>query len=481
MSTSLSQRFLGNLRDKELIQRGERVLVAFSGGKDSLCLLQLLQENRALLGISLGACHVHHGLRGAEAERDLAFCRSFCAERKIPFFERRVDVPALCRKEKLGTEEAARALRYEALRDVAAGQGFTSIAVAHTADDQAETVLFRLLRGSGMQGAAAMEERCGDLIRPLLSFTAEEILQYLKSEQLSFTEDSSNSDTVYTRNRIRREILPALESVHSGATSALIRFAREARQQRDLNRRCADLWEREHSVIPAEGCVSAKALSSLAEDDAFSPVLHEILTRMCAAEKIVIDFERFNAIKALLKKPCEGKIIEINAGFAFTLKKGELIFAKYEKDRGGIEYMVELIPEQRLTLPTGITLTLTNKRPSDGTRCLLLPFSSRRIKGSLYARSPRNGDRLTCCGMRKNARELWRSGGVPSSLRTRLPVICDEDGILILPPTAVADRIKNKTEQDLFLVIEGKELLDHMTGIPRNTVFYLFEGDYSQI
>ncbi|MBQ4037128.1 MAG: tRNA lysidine(34) synthetase TilS [Clostridia bacterium] len=481
MSSSLPQRFLRSLRGKKLIRRDERVLVAFSGGKDSLCLLQLLHENRVLLGISLGACHVHHGLRGAEAERDLAFCRNFCAERDLPFYERRVDVPSLCQKAKLGTEEAARILRYEALREVAARHGFTSIAVAHTADDQAETVLFRLLRGSGMQGASAMEERRGDLIRPLLPFTSAEILQFLKDRHLSFTEDSSNSDTVYTRNRIRREILPDLETVHPGATASLIRFAEEARQQNELNRRCAEIWEKQEGVDLTEGRAPLKALSSLAEDDAFSPILHEILTRMCAAEKIVIDFERFNAIKALLKKPCEGKIIEINAGFAFTAKKGELIFGKYEKKPGGIEYRVELRPDQRVTLPTGITLTLASKAPADGRRCLLLPFSSRGTKGCLYARSPQNGDRLLSGGLKKNVRELWRSGGIPCELRSQLPVICDDDGILILPPTAVADRIKGKAEQDLFLIFEGQELIDDITGIPRNTVFYLFEGDYSQI
>ena len=181
--------------------------VAFSGGADSTALLLCLYQLRDALQIDLRAVHVHHGIRGAEADRDAAFCADFCAKYGIPFQCVYVDVPAFAAEKKLSPETAARLLRYEALQN-AAPEG--EIATAHHAGDHAETVLFHLLRGSGMKGLRGILPRSGRIIRPLLTAEKQDILAFLQENKQTFVEDSTNFTAESSRNRIRSDIMPLL-------------------------------------------------------------------------------------------------------------------------------------------------------------------------------------------------------------------------------------------------------------------------------
>jgi tRNA(Ile)-lysidine synthase len=189
-----------------------RYLVACSGGADSLALTDAL----ALLGIPLVVCHVEHGLRGDEGLKDALFVENFCRRRHLPFYCRHVDVKTYCRTNGLSVEDGARKLRYQALASCAKEQQTSCILTAHQKDDQAETVLLHLLRGSGTNGLAGMAaERAlpGGLLlcRPLLTLSGAELRNYCRARQLSWCEDCTNSDETYTRNRIRRSLLPSLK------------------------------------------------------------------------------------------------------------------------------------------------------------------------------------------------------------------------------------------------------------------------------
>ena len=181
---------------------------AFSGGADSTALLLCLAALQADCGYTLRAVHVHHGIRGAEADRDAAFCEALCAERGIPFRCVQVDAPAYAAAHRLSLETAARRLRYEAL-ETAAPEGL--IATAHHAADNAETMLFHLIRGSGMRGLCGIPPRNGRIIRPMLAAEKQEILQYLSECGQGYVEDSSNFSQESTRSRIRQTLLPLLK------------------------------------------------------------------------------------------------------------------------------------------------------------------------------------------------------------------------------------------------------------------------------
>lgn len=222
-------------RDK-LIREGEQgILVAVSGGPDSVALLHVLQPLRREKGISLAASYIDHGLRPAEAEPEERFVRALCGELGVLFESARVDVRAHAGKNRISLEHAARDLRYEALRTIAGKHHASLIAVAHTADDQAEEVLIRLLRGSGMKGLSGMLARSGDIIRPLLSVDKDTILRYLEDKKQTWRLDSSNADETFVRNRVRHSLIPFLEeSFEPGVRAALRKVADSLAQDEKL-------------------------------------------------------------------------------------------------------------------------------------------------------------------------------------------------------------------------------------------------------
>ena len=220
--------------------RGRRLLVALSGGADSVALLALLCAHRAEYELSLIAAHYHHGIRGAEADEDAEFCRELCARLRVQLIEGRGDVPALARARGLGLEAAAREARYEFLRAARESCGADWIALAHHRDDQAETVLMHLLRGAGPDGACGMARLERGLYRPLLDVPRPALRKYLEIQGISWREDATNADPGTPRNALRLNVLPEIERSYPSAAKALARHARIARIERDFVAKLAE-------------------------------------------------------------------------------------------------------------------------------------------------------------------------------------------------------------------------------------------------
>lgn len=206
------------------------VLCAVSGGADSMCLLTWLLELSCKSGFTVAAAHYNHALRGAEAQRDEAFVRDYCREHGIPFYGGRGDVASAAREHGWSVEEAGRNLRYAFLEETARQTGAVRIATAHNRGDNAETVLMNLIRGTGLTGLAGIPPVRGILIRPLLETGREEIEAYLAEHGVPHVEDRSNESAVYTRNRLRHEILPALREVNPRAEESIAKTAALLRQ-----------------------------------------------------------------------------------------------------------------------------------------------------------------------------------------------------------------------------------------------------------
>lgn len=210
------------------------VLAAVSGGADSVCMLHLLVRRAEETGMRVCAAHYEHGIRGAEALRDAAFVERLCCELGVELAVEHGDVPAYAAAHRLGTEEAARELRYKFLAAAAARMGCRYIATAHNADDNAETVVFNLARGSGMKGLCGIPPQRDGVIRPLLAVTRAEIEAYLAANALDHVEDSTNARDEYSRNLIRHAVMPPLRRINPGFAAACARTAELLRRDEDF-------------------------------------------------------------------------------------------------------------------------------------------------------------------------------------------------------------------------------------------------------
>jgi len=214
MSSALETRVANYCRQEGLFRRHDRVIVGVSGGADSICLLRVLINMQESFQITLAAVHVNHGLRESAAE-DAAYVKKTCEAWGIPYREYDVDVRKLAAEKKLSLEEAGRSLRYESFEDARRSCGANKIALAHHMDDQVETILWNLFRGTGARGLAGMAPRREDIVRPLLCVSKDEIIQFLTDQGISWRTDETNAQNTFTRNRLRNQLIPTIEEQYN--------------------------------------------------------------------------------------------------------------------------------------------------------------------------------------------------------------------------------------------------------------------------
>jgi tRNA(Ile)-lysidine synthase len=334
----LLSRVTASLRRQGLGSSGDRVLVALSGGSDSVALLHLLFALARDGGPAVaGAAHLNHGLRGNEADEDEAFCAALAQRLGVPFIADRVDVADLARRQHRSLEDAARVARYRFLDAAAERLGATAIAVGHTRDDQAETFLLRLLRGSGTRGLSAIQPRAGTVVRPLLDISREELRSYLAERGEPYREDSSNQDVAILRNRVRHELMPLLESRFSPAiTDVLAREAALARQDEDFLRHQAIETARTIVLTSDGDCgeglrIDARALRSTPRALG-SRVAHDVLCHLAGSRPVSFDHvQRLLALAALENDGRDGAMVSLPGQHA--LRQGDVIFLRPGRGR----------------------------------------------------------------------------------------------------------------------------------------------------
>ena len=303
------------IETQQLIAPGDRVIVGISGGADSVCLLYLLSEIQKKMDFTLEAVHIEHGIRGAESREDAAFVRTLCGRLHVPCTVYAVDVPAYAKETGTGLEEAARLLRYECYRTEAekngAGEAKTGadgdgtnavpvrqknvrVALAHHADDNAETLLFHLIRGSGLTGLAGMQAKrplteCAQIIRPLLGVQRWEIEAYLKERGQEYRQDATNADVDYSRNRIRHHIMPELCRINGQAVAHMNRSAQLLQQAAEYLEQQAQRTAEMCLVreMKEDGARVLLVRENLMEEPVFlqKQVLYQCLTELAGSRK----------------------------------------------------------------------------------------------------------------------------------------------------------------------------------------------------
>lgn len=232
----LEEKVLDTIKKYELIQNGNTIVIGVSGGPDSMALLNLLLtlKNNKKLSYEIVVAHINHGIR-EEAEEETTYVENFCKTHKLLWYTKRENVEELAKKQKIGTEEAGRKLRYEFFEEVAKKVKAEKIATAHTANDNAETILMNILRGSGTSGLKGIEaKRNNRYIRPLIECTRKEIEAYCEEEKLEPKQDKTNQENIYTRNKVRNRLLPFLEKeFNPNIITSLNRLSQIAKEENE--------------------------------------------------------------------------------------------------------------------------------------------------------------------------------------------------------------------------------------------------------
>jgi tRNA(Ile)-lysidine synthase len=440
---TLSDRVLRTVRRHALVARGGRVAVALSGGPDSVALVYLLLELQAAGELSVaGLAHFNHQLRGAEADGDEAFCRAMAETLGLPFEAGRGDVRALARSERRSVEDAARAARYAFLEAAADRLAAEVIAVGHSADDQAETFLLRLIRGAGPRGLAGIRPRSGRIVRPLIDIPRVDLRQYQASRQLDSRADSSNADLDIPRNRVRHELLPYLQREFSPGISAVL--AREAaiarvdedRLQQEAIDLAASIVLRSTSAVD----VDRVALTSL------HPALASRVARVALQALAPDTFIGFDHIERLLRFAREG-----SRGAALSLPgqqavhRGSRIVLGPEPPRGGSarqsnSFRFPLsIPGEVMLGDQGWAISAERAdwldRPGAAGPARSVSVAVALEPGSLplAIRSRRPGDRFRPLGLGhgKKLQDFLVDRKVPRDSRDRLPLVVDRDDRIV--------------------------------------------------
>lgn len=232
------------IRKYNMLNYGDSVVVGFSGGPDSICLLHILMELKDKLGLNIYAAHLNHQFRGKEADEDAIFVENICKEWGIQVFIKTFDVPAYAKEKGLSSEEAGREIRYKLFYEVAEKVNANKIAIAHNMNDNAETVLMNLFRGSGIEGLKGIEAVRDKIIRPLINVRRDEIESYCREKKLNPRIDKTNLEPIYSRNRIRLELIPYIEKhFNSNIMSTLQRLSEIANMENDfLNKEAEKLF-----------------------------------------------------------------------------------------------------------------------------------------------------------------------------------------------------------------------------------------------
>ncbi len=455
MSTVLEQKALCALRQYSLFSQGDRIAVGVSGGADSVALLRFLAALRPQFGWDLVVCHIHHGLRGAEADRDECFVRALAEQLGLPCAVSRIDAAALALRDHISVEEAGRMARYAFFAQTAGEGG--RIATAHTLDDSIETVLMNLVRGTGLRGLCGIPRIRGNIVRPLLDCTRAEVEDYLGTLGQPYCTDSTNLTDAYTRNRIRHHILPRLCELNPNFPGAMARMLpRLAAQQALTDCLAAQSAQQLHAAC---GGLSRQGLSALPE-----PVCDRLLLRLLEQNRLPVSAA---AVERMTETLRTGGKLDLAARSWFFVAQGDLAAVIYAPP-GGIPPVPVPLPQEEtpVILPfspqKSLKLTLCNKivaNTSEKFNISLLKYAidCDRIKGYSFMRTRRPGDTFIVGKKQLSLGEAWAAAGIPALLRPALMVLADEQGVLWAEGIGSSSRAAVTENTKQYVIIECQE------------------------
>ena len=431
------------------------ILVAFSGGADSSLLLALLTEYAKQTGAPLSVAHVDHKLRGADSDADREFCRAQAEKLGLPFYVLQADVAALAAENGRGIEEEARLIRYDFFSSLMREHHIPLLATAHNADDNAETVLFHLARGSGLRGMCGIPPtrpvEGGMIIRPLLGIAKSDIFAFCEQHGIAYVTDRTNSDITYARNRIRHRILPELTEINSGALPNISRLCESLRSDQSfmeictrefVSKNCANGTVEIRALNQAHPAIAARAVSLMLSD----------LTDDVRAVHI-------QDILALAKASAPHSSLDLGEGVRAVIENGKLVLTD-EPAPPSTQSFHYVLHEGENPIPEADALILIERNLTSHKnqeifkniykKATTTHLSSDRIYEDFVAQPRCRGDMILMGHMHKKVKKLMCDHKLPLALRDRLPILRDSRGIVWIPEIALRD---GATEGDNMITV----------------------------
>ncbi len=447
----VKEKALQVIRREQMLPPNCAVVAGVSGGADSVTLLHLLIALRSEKRISaLTAVHVNHSLRGEESLRDQRFVEELCRKWDVPLIVEQHDVAALAAKQGKGVEEVGRERRYAAFQKVAQTYPCCQIATAHTADDNAETLLLHLCRGSGLHGATGIPPVRGNIIRPLITCIREEIESYCVEHCLSYVTDSTNTDTAYARNRIRHTVMPQLRTLNPQAIGAITRFIEQARQtDQFLDKLAAKAVS--DAQIDTLDTYSSTALFSLEE-----PIRSRALCRIVETAE-----ERHIALLLSALELGNGAVVLPN-GARWCVTKDRFFEQPIADDSYPFFSFPVTLGEWYTVGDNAYRFLLLSKAEYEQKlnicrQVFQNAFDYDKINGDLFLRQRQDGDSFRPSGRNcgKSLKKLFNEN--KTVLRDQIPIVCDEQGIVLVCGFGCDERVRITADTQTVLLIEKEE------------------------
>ena len=426
----------------------DKVLVGFSGGADSVTLLFSLSE---IMGKeNIHAFHVNHMLRGEEADSDEEFCKNICNKNGISFSSEKIDVASAANGG--GVEEKARDMRYAALINEARKRGYNKIALAHTASDNIETVIFNLARGTGLSGMRGIVPKRSaeelEIIRPLILCTREEIENYVKYRSLPFCTDKTNFDTHYKRNFIRHKIVPLLKELNPVAEERASSMCELISRDDEFIKKYSEEFIRNHNIVNS---VDVSLFSSLpyAIKNRVAEAMHK---NVCGGS---LEAKHFSDISALANKAKSGTRISLPGKAYAIIEKDSLVFKgeslyKEENTKKDFSKKLRIGTEKS---ETGFSVYIVKRGEENKEELLSLSENAvfnaktllpKNVMKDLTVRNRKDGEKYIFGGMTRTLKKLISSES--PKVKCNRPVFCDEKGIIWFPPFRIRDDVYAETK-----------------------------------
>ena len=444
---SLSSKIKRIIQEEKLIDPDDRVLLGLSGGIDSTTLLFVLKECARELGFEIGLAHVNHMLRGEESERDEAFVRRLGEQLSLACYVRRVNVKDEARLTGKSLQHAGRDIRYRFFTEIAEGDRFTKIAVAHNLDDQIETFLLRGIKGTGMKGLSSIPIRRDMSIRPLLKPPRRDIEAYARGHEMPFVEDSSNAKSVYERNFIRREILPLMERINPAVRQRIFSLLQDMTAINEIFDQKAETFLREE--VQREGgdvSIPLEALKGLDEETGYR-VLSKALQTL--APSFIPLREHIRLVKKVAGGVRPSGFAVLPYGVRVRRVYGDIIATtKKVEVRASDTYPVKTgenrIDPLNVTLHIGVVEVMESGLAGGGS----VAFLDQDKLGELSVRTFVDGDRFVPLGMSAftKLKDFFIARKVPREARRRIPILLSGKDIVWIVGHRIDERFKIEKE-----------------------------------